>query len=100
MLRAAAEVLVGAGALHGGAGAEGGPQVLESPAVPPAELMQAERTSARVLICWTGAMPPVGSDGPGTAPEEGSTREVARVKAEESAAASRDDEPMAEAEVM
>ena len=76
------------------------PQVVESPAAPPAELMQAARTLARVLICWAGAVAPEGSDGPETAPVKGLTRESARVKAAERPAASIEEEPIAEAEIM
>src|SRR5207245_1076997 len=58
------------------------------------------RMLPRVLICWVGAVAPEGSDGPGTVPVEGSAREFARAKASERPAASREVEPMAEAEVM
>ena len=83
MLSRVATVLVGAGARDGVAAERRFPQGVESPAVPPVELMQAARMLASVLIGRAGAAAPEGSDGPETAPVEGSTRERARVKAAE-----------------
>ena len=75
MLSSAATVLVGGDAEDGAAAEKRFPQVVESPAAPPAELMHAAMTLASVLICWAGAEAPEGSDGPGTAPLTGLTRE-------------------------
>src|SRR6266702_7360846 len=100
MLSMAATVSVGAEGAERVEAVRRFPQEVLSPSVPPGELTQTERMLARVLICWTGAVAPLGSDGPETAPVAGSTRELARVKASESQAASREVEPMAEAEVI
>jgi hypothetical protein len=99
-LSIAATVLAGAEAEDGVAAESRFPQEVESPAMPPAELIQAARMFARLLICWVGAVAPEGSDGPERVPVEGSTREFARVKAAERPEASMEVEPMAEAEVM
>src|ERR1700760_457099 len=76
------------------------PQSEPSPAVPPVELMQAERMSARVLSSETGTAKPEGTFEPGAVPVEVFTYSLARVKALASCAVSEDDEPMAVAEVM
>jgi len=100
MFSRAVRVLVGADADDGVAAERRLPHGVESPAAPPAELMQAEIMLASVLICEAGAVAPVGSEGPGTKPVEGSTKEAARVNAAERPAASIEEEPIAEAEVM
>jgi len=76
------------------------PQEVESPAVPPVELRQAERISARVLISVVGTVMPEGTFRPGVAPVVGSTNSEASVKAAARAEASVVAEPIAEGELI
>ncbi len=59
---------VGAVPPVGVAAAKSAPHGDPSPAVPPAELMQVARMSAKVLISITGTVVPLGTLRPGTLP--------------------------------
>ena len=77
----AAIVFVGAG-LPGVVNSKSWPQVEESPAVPPDELMHAATTSPRVLISVVGNVVPAGAPLPCEVPVAEFTYWLARVNAD------------------
>src|SRR6185312_153316 len=99
-LSIAAMVLVGAGFEPTVVREKSWPQREPSPATPPAELMQAERMSARVLSSAVGTVSPGGTLVPGAVPVVVLTSWLARVKEAAREGTSAGEEPMAVADVM
>ena len=100
MFSIAAMVLVGAGLGLMVVREKSWPQSEPSPAVPPVELMQAERMSARVLSSAVGTVSPEGMLVPGEVPVVVSTSWLARVNAAKRDGKSVNEAPMAVAELM
>ena len=100
ILSIAAIVFVGAGFGITVVSEKSWPQRDPSPAVPPVELMQEERMSARVLSWVVGTVKPLGRFAPGEMPVAVLTSWLARVNALARAVVSEVDEPMAEMELI
>jgi hypothetical protein len=93
-------VLVGAGPLAGVVRAKRLPHGVESPAVPPPELMQTERISAKLMISAVGTVMPGGTFKPGVVPVVELTNSEATLKAAARSDASVVADPTAEGELM
>lgn len=93
-------VLIGAGSLAGVVRANKLPHGVESPAVPPGELMHTEMISAKVIISAEGTVVPRGTSMPGVVPVVELTNSEATVKAVARAETSVVDDPTAEGDLM
>ena len=93
-------VFVGAGPLAGVVRAKRLPHGVESPAVPPPELMQTEMISARLMISAVGTVMPGGTFRPGVVPVVELTNSEPTLKAAARSEASVVADPTAEGELM